>query len=188
LRPRFLELIENEIAHGENGHILMKMNALADKEIVEILYRAAEAGVKIDLIVRGICGLRPGGESGSNIRVRSILGRYLEHSRMYRFAHGSDDGTPLYLIGSADMMPRNLDKRVEVLVPVVHPKHQAWIDKVFGILMSDDVVSFEMERDGSWARVGPSEFTAEHDAQYLIHIENSHSQTRSDRVEKPLWG
>jgi polyphosphate kinase len=188
LRPRFVELIENEIAHAENGHILMKMNALADKEIVEILYRAAEAGVKIDLIVRGICGLRPGGESGSNIRVRSILGRYLEHSRMYRFAHGSDDGTPLYLIGSADMMPRNLDKRVEVLVPVVHPKHQAWIDKVFGILMSDDVVSFEMERDGSWARVGPSEFTAEHDAQYLIHIENSYSQTRSDQTEKPLWG
>jgi polyphosphate kinase len=188
LRPRFVELIENEITHGENGQILMKMNALADKEIVEILYRAAEAGVKIDLIVRGICGLRPGGESGSNIRVRSILGRYLEHSRMYRFAHGGNDGTPLYLIGSADMMPRNLDKRVEVLVPVEHPKHQAWIDKVFGILMSDDVVSFEMERDGSWARVGPSEFTAEHDAQYLIHIENSYSQTRSDQAEKPLWG
>lgn len=188
LRPRFVELIENEISHGENGHILMKMNALADKEIVELLYKAAEAGVKIDLIVRGICGLRPGGESGSNIRVRSILGRYLEHSRMYRFAHGGDDGAPLYLIGSADMMPRNLDKRVEVLVPVEHPKHRAWMDKVFGILMSNDVVCFEMERDGSWARVGPAEFTSNHDAQYLIHAENSHSQTRLNSEARPQWG
>jgi polyphosphate kinase len=187
LRPRFAELIENEISHGAEGHILMKVNALADKEIVELLYRAAEAGVKIDLIVRGICALRPGGESGSNFRVRSILGRYLEHSRMYRFAHGDDGGAPLYLIGSADMMPRNLDKRVEVLVPVEHPKHRAWMDKVFDILMSDDVVSFEMERDGSWTRVGPAEFIDSHDAQYLIHTENSHSQTRSDRAERPQW-
>lgn len=185
LRLRFIELIENEISHGTDGHILMKMNALADKDIVELLYRAAEAGVKIDLIVRGICALRPGGESGSNIRIRSILGRYLEHSRMYRFAHGGDDGTPLYLIGSADMMPRNLDKRVEVLVPVEHPKHQAWIDKVFGILMSDDVVGFEMERDGSWSRVGPAEFSATHDAQYRIHAANSYSQTISDKGKNP---
>lgn len=183
LRPRFAQLIENEISYGTDGHILMKMNALADKDIVELLYRAAEAGVKIDLIVRGICALRPGGESGSNIRVRSILGRYLEHSRMYRFAHGGDDGAPLYLIGSADMMPRNLDKRVEVLVPVEHPKHQAWMDKVFGILLSDDVVSFEMERDGSWSRVGPPEFISAHDAQYLIHKENSYLQTMSDRAQ-----
>jgi polyphosphate kinase len=188
LRPRFAELIENEISHGPEGHILMKMNALADKEIIELLYRAAEAGVKIDLIVRGICALRPGGESGNNFRIRSILGRYLEHSRMYRFAHGDDNGEPLYLIGSADMMPRNLDKRVEVLVPVEHPKHRAWMDKVFNILMSDDVVSFEMERDGSWARVGPAEFIDSHDAQYLIHTENSHSQTRSDRVQGSQWG
>ena len=187
LRVRFIELIENEISHGSEGHIVMKMNALADKEIVELLYRAAEAGVKIDLIVRGICALRPGGESGGNIRVRSILGRYLEHSRMYRFAHGGDDGAPLYLIGSADMMPRNLDKRVEVLIPVVHPKHQGWIDKVFGILVSDDVVSFEMERDGSWSRIGPVDFSLQYDAQYLIHRENSHVQTMNERVENSPW-
>ena len=113
--------------------------------------------------------------------MRSILGRYLEHSRMYRFAHGGHGGSPLYLIGSADMMPRNLDKRVEVLVPVEHPKHQAWMDKVFDILMSDDVACFEMERDGSWARVGPPTFTPEHDAQYRIHTENSYSQTMNER-------
>lgn len=183
LRPRITELIENEIAHGEDGHVVMKMNALADKDMIDMLYRAAEAGVRVDLVVRGICTLRPGGEIGERIRVRSILGRYLEHSRMYRFAHGGTDGGPLYLIGSADMMPRNLDKRVEVLVPVEHPKHRAWIDKVFDILCSDQVVAFEMGRDGSWGRTGPAEFTAEHDAQYLIHVANSASQTRVHETE-----
>lgn len=183
LRTKFVELIENEITHGQNGHIVMKMNALADKKIVDLLYQAAESGVKIDLIVRGICALRPGGESGSNIKVRSILGRYLEHSRMYRFAHGAPDQGALYLIGSADMMPRNLEKRVEVLVPVEHPKHQRWIDKVFSILLSNDVVSFEMQRDGSWSRVGPADFSEAHDAQFLIHSENSYSQTRGDTVD-----
>lgn len=187
LRPRFAELIENEIAHGTDGHIIMKMNALGDKDIIDLLYKAAEAGVRIDLIIRGICTLRPGGESGANIRVRSILGRYLEHSRMYRFAHGGENGEPLYLIGSADMMPRNLDKRVEVLVPVEHPKHQAWVDKVFGILLSDDVVAHEMGRDGAWRRVGPTHFVAEHDAQYLIHTANSQSQTGSDAIGRPQW-
>jgi polyphosphate kinase len=182
LRSRFAELIENEIAHGADGHIIMKMNALGDKDIIDLLYKAAEAGVRIELIIRGICTLRPGGESGTNILIRSILGRYLEHSRMYRFAHGGPDGEPLYLIGSADMMPRNLDKRVEVLVPVEHPKHQTWIDKVFGILLSDDVVAYEMARDGAWHRVGPTDFVADHDAQYLVHIANSQSQTRSDAV------
>lgn len=187
LRSRFTELIENEMTYGTDGHIIMKMNALADKDIIDLLYRAAEAGVKIDLIIRGICTLRPGGDSGSNIRIRSILGRYLEHSRMYRFAHGGPDNQPLYLIGSPDMMPRNLDKRVEVLVPVDHPKHQTWIDHVFDVLLSDDVVSFEMGRDGAWRRVGPSDFVAEHDAQYLIHTANSTSQTGSDSIGRPQW-
>ena len=187
LRSRFAELIENEIAHGTDGHIVMKMNALGDKEIIDLLYRAADAGVRIELIIRGICTLRPGGDTGATLSVRSILGRYLEHSRMYRFAHGGENGEPLYLIGSADMMPRNLDKRVEVLVPVEHPKHQAWIDKVFGILLSDNVVAFEMARDGSWQRVGPTDFVAEHDAQYLIHTENAHSQTRSDAMSRSQW-
>ena len=180
LRPMIAQLIENEIAHGEAGHIVMKMNALGDKETIDLLYRAAEAGVQIELLVRGICTLRPGGEVGERIRVRSVLGRYLEHSRMYRFAHGAADGGPMYLIGSADMMPRNLDKRVEVLVPVDHPKHRTWIDKVFEILWSDEAVAFEMSRDGSWHRTGPAEFTDDHDAQHLIHVENSASQTRVD--------
>jgi polyphosphate kinase len=89
--------------------------------------------------------------------VRSILGRYLEHSRMFRFAHGNGD-SPLFLIGSADLMERNLDRRIEVLAPVVHPKHQAWLDQVLAFLLDDDVVRFELDGDGTWHRRGPADF------------------------------
>jgi len=98
-----------------------------------------------------------------NIRVRSILGRFLEHSRIIRFGHG-DEGGPLYLIGSADWMPRNLDRRIEVLVPVEHPKHEAWLEHVFTTLLDEEVVRWEMSGDGSWQRHGPELFT-EGDAQ-----------------------
>ena len=91
-----------------------------------------------------------------NIRVRSILGRYLEHSRIYRFAHGDVDDEPLYLIGSADVMPRNLDRRVEVLVPIEHPKHRDWLDQVLAFLLADDVVRWELQPDDTWARDGPA--------------------------------
>lgn len=178
LRARMVGLIENEIRHGSEGRITMKMNGLADPEIVEMLYQASEAGVAVDLLIRGICCLRPGGDHQGRIRVRSILGRYLEHSRMYRFAHGAPDGGPLHLIGSADMMPRNLDRRVEVLLPVTHPKHTTWIDEVFEVLLADDVVAFEMNREGSWERVGPAEFIAAHDAQARIHAKDVETQVK----------
>ncbi|NBO57288.1 MAG: hypothetical protein EBU84_22415 [Actinobacteria bacterium] len=85
-----------------------------------------------------------------NIKVRSILGRYLEHSRIYRFEHGLEDESPLHLIGSADMMGRNLDGRVEVLVPLTHVKHRAWLDKVLGFLLADDVAHFSLGSDNRW--------------------------------------
>lgn len=178
LRSRIVALIENEIDNGSEGRIFMKMNGLADPQIVELLYKAAEAGVRVDLVIRGICCLRPSDAFGGRIRVRSILGRYLEHSRMYVFGHGGKEGGPAYWIGSADMMPRNLDKRVEVLIPVEHPKHRAWIDRVVDILCSDEVVAFEMSHDGKWIRTGPPDFTPEHDAQWLIHRADSESQLR----------
>ena len=112
----------------------MKANSIGDAEMIEALYEASRAGVRIDLVVRGISCLRAGVEGLSeNIHVRSILGRYLEHSRIYRFRHGDVDDTPLYLIGSADIMPRNLDRRVEVLVPIEHPKHRDWLDHVLDV-------------------------------------------------------
>lgn len=178
LRSKIVELIENEISYGKDGHIVMKINGLADARMIELLYQASEAGVRIDLIVRGICCIRPSSDHEQNIRIRSVLGRYLEHSRMYHFAHGGQDKGPVYYIGSADMMPRNLDKRVEVLIPVEHPKHRAWIEEVFATLLADDVVAFEMNREGNWRRVGPVEYVPANDAQYRIHQRDSESQLK----------
>lgn len=165
LRTRIVSLIRAEAAHGPEGRISMKMNSLVDEEIINELRAAAVAGVEIDLLVRGICSLSLASPGGPNVRVRSVLGRFLEHSRIYRFGHGGGNGGPEYLIGSADMMSRNLDLRVEVLVPVRHPKHRSWLDKVFEIFWRDDVVRFDLTKDDTWVRSGPQEFVFEHDAQ-----------------------
>jgi polyphosphate kinase len=178
LRNTMIELIKNEITFGSEGHMVIKINGLADAEIIELLYQASEAGVRIDLIVRGVCCMRPSSDHEKNVRIRSVLGRYLEHSRMYHFAHGGRNKEPVYYIGSADLMPRNLDKRVEVLIPVEHPKHRAWIEEVFSTLLSDDVVAFEMNREGNWRRVGPAEYVSASDAQFRIHQRDSESQLK----------
>ena len=168
LRPRIIELIDREASFGSEGRIMMKLNSISDPDVIEALYRASEAGVQIDLVIRGICCLRPGAEGmSSNIRVRSILGRYLEHSRLYRFEHGQESGETLYIIGSADMMGRNLDGRVEVLVPLTHPKHRAWLDKVLDFLMADDITRFELHADNLWTREG--DFATLGDAQERLH-------------------
>ncbi len=164
LRGQLLDLIEHEASFGADGHITAKLNSLVDPMLIEALYDASRAGVRIDLVVRGICCLVPGvpGQS-ETIRVRSQLGRYLEHSRIVCFAHGEQTDTeggdkPLYLIGSADWMERNLDRRIEVLAPVTHPKHRAWLDTVFGMLLADDSVRWELASDGVWHRRGPAHF------------------------------
>jgi len=165
LRSRLLELIKREIAYGEAGRITLKLNSLADPEMIEALYEASCAGVKIDSIIRGICCLRPGvAEMSENITVRSILGRYLEHSRILRFAHGSE-GAPLYLIGSADWMGRNLDRRVEVMVPVRSPRHQAYLDGILAAELSAAAISWGLAENGVWTR---SRSDNEVDVQYRI--------------------
>jgi polyphosphate kinase len=111
-----------------------------------------------------------------NISIRSILGRYLEHSRIYRFANGLGEGRALHLVGSADLMPRNLDRRIEVLAPVTHPKHQQWLDTTLGFLMSDEVVRFELGSNGVWRREGPEGF--EPHPQQLMHQWVSSTQVR----------
>jgi polyphosphate kinase len=119
LRERMTALIRREIEHGARGRLIFKMNALEDKAMVRLLYDASRAGVRIDLIVRGLCCLRPGIPGVSeNIRVISIVGRFLEHSRLYYFESG---GAEEMYMGSADLMPRNLDRRVEILFPVLNP-------------------------------------------------------------------
>jgi polyphosphate kinase len=155
LRSGLEELVEREIASG-NGRIVMKMNSLVDPSFIEWLYKASQAGVQIDLIVRGICCLRPGVEGLSeNIRVRSIVGRYLEHSRIFYFANGNGPGQPVYLIGSADLMPRNLDRRVEVLVHVRDPALRGALDEIIEVNLADDRLAWQLDADGVWERKIP---------------------------------
>src|SRR5918996_1155904 len=157
LRSGTVELIRGEVAAAAaepgRGRITMKMNSLVDSDLIDELYAASQAGVEIDLIVRGICCLTPEVPGLSEtIRVRSIVGRYLEHSRIYRFANGDGPGRPRVLIGSADLMPRNLDRRVEVLTPVVEPVLQARLDEVLEVELADDVLAWSMGPDGRWTR------------------------------------
>jgi polyphosphate kinase len=154
LRDRMDALIEREIEHqrnGEQGHLIFKMNSLVDKKIIRNLYRASNEGVKIDLIVRGICSLRPGIEGVSeNIRVISVVGRFLEHSRIYYFYNGGNE--EVYL-GSADLMPRNLNRRVEVLFPLEDASLVRYLhDEVLAEYMHDNIKARIMQSDGSYVR------------------------------------
>ncbi|MEZ4278865.1 MAG: polyphosphate kinase 1 [Myxococcota bacterium] len=150
LRSSLTELIRRE-AEAEDGRIVIKVNALADPELIDELYRASQAGAQIDLIVRGVCCLRPGVPGLSDrIRVRSIVGRFLEHSRIFRF--GSDARGPVYAIGSADLMTRNLDRRVEVVTPVEDPPLPARLGEVLDALLADDVLAWELDANGTWRR------------------------------------
>ncbi|MCI0426352.1 MAG: polyphosphate kinase 1 [Actinobacteria bacterium] len=165
IRNQMMEMIASETWRGD-GHITLKMNSLVDPGIIDALYAASQAGTRVDLIVRGICCLRAGAPGLSeNITVRSIVGRYLEHSRIYRF--GARGRERHYLIGSADMMPRNLDRRVEALSPVTDPDLQFRLDEILDVVLADDNLGWEMRPDGSWRRVA-----AHHDmdAQVALQI------------------
>ena len=152
LRPRLSELIEQEM-HVPGGRIIMKLNSLADGPMIDQLYKASQAGVEIDLIVRGLCGLRPGVEGLSEtIRVRSIVGRFLEHSRIYHFANGDGPGRPATYIGSADMLSRNLDRRVEALVRVEDPRLAARVVEVAEVSLADERLAWTLDSDGVWTR------------------------------------
>ena len=152
LRQSILDLIaEERDARDRPGRIVMKMNSLVDTAIIDGLYEASQAGVKIDLIVRGICCLRPGVPGLSeNIKVRSVVGRFLEHSRILAF--GERDQRR-YLIGSADLMPRNLDRRVEAMTPVDDPKLQRRLQEILDVTLADDTLAWELGPDGGWTKV-----------------------------------
>jgi polyphosphate kinase len=152
VRPELLKRIERQADLGPDGRITMKMNSLVDPEMIDALYSASQAGTPIDLVVRGICCLRAGVPGLSEtINVRSIVGQFLEHSRIYRF--GPDPHTAEYIIGSADLMPRNLDRRVEALVPVTAQAMRDRLDEILTINLADDTLAWKLESDGTWRRV-----------------------------------
>ena len=156
IRPRLLELIENEAERsrqGEAAAIEAKMNSLEDPELIEALYKASQAGAKIRLNVRGICCLRPGAKGLSeNVRVTSIVDRYLEHARIFRFHNGGD---PKLFISSADWMPRNLDRRVELMVPVEDPASAEKLSQILKTCLADTKQSWKLLPDGAYERRQP---------------------------------
>jgi polyphosphate kinase len=157
LRQRFEDLILREIAiqrRGGRGHLIFKMNALEDGPVMKLLYRASQAGVKVDLIVRGACCLRPQVPGISdNIRVISVLGRFLEHSRIFYF---HNDGAPQCYLGSADLMPRNLNRRVEVIFPLERPHLIRRVrDEILQKYLDDEVGARHMAADGTYSPKTP---------------------------------
>ena len=153
LRAGLLELIRSQAS--PDGRITMKLNSLVDHEIIDALYDASQAGARIELVVRSMCCLRPGVAGLSEgITVRSIVGRFLEHSRIFRFGTGPEAA---YLLGSADMMERNLDRRVEVLTPIRDAALRQRLDEILGALTADNVIAWELGADGTWRGPGPGD-------------------------------
>jgi len=170
MRGSLHELIDRE-AHPQ-GLISIKVNSLVDSDVIRALYRASQAGADVDLLVRGICCLRPGVPGLSErIRVRSIVGRYLEHSRIYRFGD-SPDAT--YYAGSADLMPRNLDRRLEVLFPVLSAPLRSRVDEILDTTWSDDVLAWELKGD-HWSKVPTVSGVNAHERLQQLALDRAHS-------------
>jgi len=150
LRSGLVKMIQKE-ALKPKGRIVIKVNNLVDPEVIDALYQASQSGVRIDLIVRGICCLKPGVPGLSDgITVRSLVGHYLEHSRIFRFGN---EASPDILFGSSDLMPRNLDRRVEAVVPVDDPDLKQEIVQFLELELSDDTLSWQLAGDGTWSKV-----------------------------------
>ncbi|MEC7381393.1 MAG: polyphosphate kinase 1 [Cyanobacteriota bacterium] len=169
LRKGMESLILREIKHareGRGGHIRAKMNALVDPAIISLLYEASQVGVRIELIIRGMCCLYPGRKGFSeNISVISIIGRFLEHSRIFWFAN---DNNPEVYIGSADLMPRNLDRRVEAITPIEEPEQKEHLERLLNLYLNDNREAWDMQSDGSFLQRQPNPNSEEHRAQQQL--------------------
>jgi polyphosphate kinase len=190
LRQQFTQLIQCEIEHvkaGRSSGIWAKMNQLQDALLIRELYRASQAGVSISLNVRGLCCLRaqvPG--LSDNIRVYSTLGRFLEHSRIYRF---ENDGHPKFFLGSADWMRRNLDRRIETILPVTDLALKQELEEIRQVLENDNCSAWDMQPDGSYLRRNPHQGDGQHSAQEMFtHLYRrrlkSHRENQSEVIRK----
>ncbi|TKX30559.1 RNA degradosome polyphosphate kinase [Campylobacter estrildidarum] len=155
IKEKILEMIHLETSKGSEGVIIAKMNSLVDSDIIKALYKASLNGVQIDLIVRGICCLKPNQEYSKNIRVRSIIGKYLEHARVFYFKHSE----PNYFISSADWMPRNLERRLELMTPIFDEKNKAKLAQFLRLQLSDNTLAYELQSDGEYVKVEQNDKT-----------------------------
>jgi polyphosphate kinase len=179
LRHRVLELIAGETEAGAQGRIVMKMNSLVDKAVIDALYEASAAGVSVDLVIRGICCLDPGVPGLSeNVRVRSVVGRYLEHSRIFAFGDGEHRAVR-YFVGSADAMPRNFDLRVEAVTPVESEDLCRRLQEILDLALDDDLHAWELGPRCCWKRVPMSKGVGLHEALRDRALARSGSSTRS---------
>ncbi len=170
LRAGIMQLIEREAVVG--GRIIIKVNNLIDQDIIDALYAASQVGAQIDLLVRSMCSLRPGVPGLSErIRVRSIVGQFLEHSRVFSFGNG---GRPEYYLGSSDLMPRNLDRRVEAVVPVTDSRLRQRLQHILDVSLADDVLAWELGPDGSWHKVPTVKGLNSHNRFKELAIESAH--------------
>ncbi len=189
LKKALMDKIKREMDHqarGKGGHIQFKCNALADSDIIRALYQASQAGVKVDLIIRDSCLLRPGIPGFSeNIRVLSIVGRFLEHSRIYYFRNNDQ---PEYFIGSADLMPRNLERRVEVVTPVESLALQAQLREILDLQINDRRGAWDMQSDGSYVQRHPKTSGEERSAQEELIERNKKRLSEAQRVHKRQGG
>ena len=191
IKPKLLQLIDEERKRGKDGHIIAKMNSLVDPDVIVALYKASMAGTRIDLIVRGICCLRPGVEGVSeNINVISIVGKYLEHARIFYFKHSD----PNIFISSADWMPRNLERRIELMSPIFEAENAERLYEILQIQLKDNVKARELKSDGTYVKRHPqpgkppinSQLLMEEYAKLLQSTHQKNSTSKAKRLAKRL--
>ena len=190
IKPKILELINNEKKHGKNGYIIIKLNSIVDKDVIESLYDASKEGVKIDLIVRGICCLVPNIKGISeNIRVISIIGKYLEHARIYYFKNSS----PKIYFSSADLMPRNLERRVELMVPINNTSLEEKLLYILNLQLSDNLKSYELNQNGEYIKIQTPKIQINSQEEYEKYINESFTRltkiqdSKKDRNSKIIY-
>lgn len=185
IRRKLIAMIEREIQHakaGQHAQIIAKMNALVHEEVIEALYKASQAGVKIDLIIRGICTLIPGVKGLSeNINIISIVGRYLEHARIFSFANAGEQ--ELYL-SSADWMGRNLERRVELMFPITNRRHQSYINEVFSLQLRDNVKARKLLADGEYRRCTPDKASIVNSQEDIFKIKDPQRERKKEASQR----